>query len=97
MAEHVSKLKETIRELEAELESLDSIDQETRAVLESALAEITETLRRRDSGSPGPETLAEPQSLATKLQEAAEGFESSHPNLFGIVGRTVNALGQMGI
>jgi predicted RNase H-like nuclease (RuvC/YqgF family) len=94
MAEHISKLKETIRELEAELESLDSIDQETRAVLESALAEISETLRRRDSGA---ETHEEPQSLATKLQEAAEGFESSHPTLFGIVGRTVNALGQMGI
>lgn len=92
MAEQLDKLKETLRELETELSSLDSIDHETRSVLESALTDISEALRRRDPGA-----IAERQSLATRLQEAAEGFESSHPTLFGIVERTVNALGQMGI
>jgi hypothetical protein len=92
MAERLDKLRETVRELEEELASLDTIDPETRTVLESALAEISDALGRRD-----PASLARHDSLATRLQEAAEGFESSHPNLFGIVGRTVDALGQMGI
>ncbi len=92
MPERLDKLRETVRELETELASLDSIDPETRSVLETALTEIREALRRKDA-----EALARRDSLATRLQEAAEGFESSHPNLFGIVGRTIDALGQMGI
>ena len=94
MAQRIDKLRETVRELEAELASLDSIDPETRSVLESALADISDVLHRKDEAALAPPHT---QTLATRLQEAAEGFESSHPNLFGIVGRTVNALGQMGI
>ena len=69
MPDRLDKLRETVRELETELASLDSIDLETRSVLETALVEIRETLRRRD-----PESLARSHSLVTRLQDAAEGF-----------------------
>ena len=92
MPDRTEKLKAMIRELETELASLDSIDPETRDVLANAIAEISDTLRKKEPGS-----LEGQQSLVERLEEAAEGFESSHPTLSGIVGRMVNALGQMGI
>jgi hypothetical protein len=92
MAERIEKLKATIHELERELASLDSVDQETRDRLASALAEISDALRRKDSAA-----IERHESLVEKLQEAAEEFESSHPNIAGILGRMVNVLGQMGI
>jgi chromosome segregation ATPase len=91
MPDRVEKLKSTLRELEAELASLDSLDEETRAALQSAVDEISQRLRKREY---------QPQqadSLATRLQDAAGEFETSHPTLFGIVTRTIDALGQMGI
>jgi hypothetical protein len=90
MPDRLEKIRETIRDLEAELASLDSIDQETRSVLETAVTEISEILQR-------PGSAASRDSLANRLQQVAQGLESSHPNLFGVVERTVNALGQMGI
>ena len=90
MPERIDKLKSTLQELEAELASIDSLDEETRAVLESTLEEITQRLRKRSSDP-------QPESLAERLQDAASEFETSHPTLFGIVTRIVDALGQIGI
>lgn len=92
MSEQIEKLRATVQELEAELASLDSVDEETREVLAQAMAEISDTLRRQESP-----TAEEHQGLAARLQDAAEEFESSHPTLAGILGRLVNSLGQMGI
>jgi phytoene/squalene synthetase len=92
MNEQHDRLRETVSELEAELAALDSVDDETRRVLETALAEITEVLQRQERAE-----AERPHSLVERLEDAAKGLESSHPNLFGILRRTVNALGQMGI
>lgn len=92
MPERTEKLKSTIRELEAELASLESVDRDTRQALETAIKEISEALRRTDIDS-----LSHQHSLVERLQDAAEAFETSHPTLSGIIGRTINALGQMGI
>lgn len=92
MAERPEKLRSTLEELEKELASLDTLDDETRSVLETALEEISQALRRKDRAA-----LQSHDSIAARLQEAAEGFETSHPTLFGIVSRIVDALGQMGI
>ena len=90
MPDRIEKLKTTLRELEAELASIDSLDEETRAALEAAMEEIGQRLRKRDYH-------AQADSLTARLQDAAGEFETSHPTLFGIVTRTIDALGQMGI
>lgn len=92
MAERTERLRHTLQELEAELSSLDSLDDETRQVLETALEDISVALRKTGSTDPDHH-----DSVVHRLQEAAEGFETSHPTLFGVVQRMIDALGQMGI
>jgi hypothetical protein len=91
MPERLEKLKATIRDLEAELNSLTSVDAETRGLLEEAVEEIQSAMHKQ------PPSHLEPHSVAEKLKEVAEQFESSHPNLFGIVSRVIDSLGRMGI
>ena len=90
MSERIEKLKSTLQELETELASIDSLDEDTRAALESAMGEISQTLRKRN-------VEQQHETLAARLQDAAGEFETSHPTLFGIVTRAIDALGQMGI
>lgn len=92
MTEKSEKLQATLKELEDELASLDSLDEESRSALETALEEISVALQRSDDPS-----RTRDESLVARLQDAAGEFETSHPNLFGIVHRTIHALGQMGI
>jgi hypothetical protein len=93
MPERHGKLLETLRELESELASLESMDPKTRSALAGIIAEINEAMRRGSAG----EGMERHHSLMERLRESAVGYESSHPNLFGIIERTINALGQMGI
>lgn len=90
MPERIEKLRATVTELEKELASLSELDAPTRVLLEEAVSELQTTLAKQP-------TEIEPQSLTDQLTEAAKAFESSHPTLFGIVHRTIDALAQMGI
>ena len=87
----LDKLKATLQDLEAELNSLTTVDDEARQLLEEAIADIHSAIHPED-----PAQL-EPDTLSARLTAIAEDFESSHPTLFGIVGRIINVLGQMGI
>ena len=91
MPQRIAKLQATIEELQAELASLETVDSQTRAVLEDAVSEIEAALHTEEHAELGE------SSLITKLRDSAEQFEASHPTLFGIVSRTIDALGQMGI
>ena len=91
MPERLEKLRATVEELEEELQTLDSVDEETRGILNEAMAEIQEALHRND-----PDHL-EPESLSLRLQHAGQDFSSTHPTLGGIVSRMIDALGQWGI
>jgi septal ring factor EnvC (AmiA/AmiB activator) len=91
MPQRIAKLQATIEELQTELASLETVDDETRAVLENAVDEIQAALHKEEHTELGESTLI------TKLRDSAEKFEASHPTLFGIVSRTIDALGQMGI
>lgn len=91
MPQRIAKLQATIEELQAELASLETVDDQTRAALEEAVGEIQAALHKEEHGELGE------SSLITKLRDSAEQFEASHPTLFGIVSRTIDALGQMGI
>jgi len=92
MPEKHERLRATLQELESELASLKTLDDETRSVLETALAEIGDVLHKPDSSGQDHH-----ETMASRLRDAAKDFETSHPTLFGIVSRTIDALGQMGI
>ena len=90
MPERIERLQVTVAELEAELASLTELDGPTRALLEEAVGELQATLQKQP-------TEIEHHSLTQRLNESAKAFESSHPTLYGIVSRTIDALAQMGI
>jgi hypothetical protein len=90
MAQTSDKLRSTLKELEAELSSADSLDDETREQLASAIAEIAATLRR---GKRSETTRRAEASLQNRLTD----FEASHPQLAIIVGRLLDGLAQLGI
>ncbi len=91
MSEHTEKLKAAVAELEEELRSLETLDDETSEVLEEALREIQAAL------NPDEATELEAESLMDRLNDATHDFEGSHPTLTGIIGRLLDGLGQMGI
>ncbi|MBC8871054.1 MAG: DUF4404 family protein [Planctomycetes bacterium] len=91
MSEQVEKLKATVTELEEELQSLETLDDEAREVLEEALREIQAALNEEESAE------LEAESLMDRLNDATHDFEGSHPTLTGIIGRLIDGLGQMGI
>ena len=90
MSDRAEKLRATLAELETELESIDSLDDETRAELAAAAEEIAASLRR---GKRSDATARVEDSLQNRLVE----FEASHPQLAGIVTRLIDGLGQLGV
>ncbi len=91
MPERTEKLRALIGELESELHHIDESDEESKELLREASREILEALQQQ-----GPDGL-EPQTFIDRLKETTEDFEVSHPTLASLVGRVVDALGQMGI
>ena len=91
MPERKEKLRETLNELEAELQSLESLDPETRAMLAEAATEIQAALHKEDGDD------LEHHSLTERLRDAVQEFEADHPTLAGVLNRVIDALGQMGI
>ena len=87
MSSQSEKLRETVRELEAELQSLESVDADSRQVLEQALGEILEKL----VDDPPDEPLHE------RLTAATEHWEAQHPRLTNLLDRLIAGLSQLGI
>ncbi len=91
MSEQIENLRNVLRELQEELESIESLDDERFELLNAAVHDIDAALHEPD------DEPFEEQTLIERLQEAADQFESAHPTLTGIVSRAIDALGQMGI
>ncbi len=91
MSEHVEKLRATVLELEQELRSLPTVDDEARQVLQDAMRQIRTALHEEEQAE------QQRQTLRDQLQTAATEFEGSHPTLTGLLSRLVDGLGQMGI
>jgi hypothetical protein len=93
LPEDHERLRRTLAELHAELQSVDRVDPEVRTLLESAIDDIHGKL-----DAPSAE-VAEPQddTIANRLTEAARHFEVTHPTLSGTLGSVIDALGRMGI
>jgi len=90
MPDRLDRIRATLSELETELGSPDSLDDETREELAAAAAEIAAALRR---GKRSEKTRQAENSLQDRLVE----FEAQHPQLAGIVTRLIDGLGQLGI
>jgi hypothetical protein len=95
-AEEVSmpkaQLSERIREILGELEQIEAVDQDARDRLASVLEDIRAAVA--ESGEEAPDEHA---SLLERLNEAAQHFEESHPNLTAMVGRVADSLSNLGI
>ena len=91
MATDRQRLQATLDDLHAQLGEMEQADPEVRARLQATLAEIQAALAARAQRQP------EPESITTRLGEAARHFENSHPNLSGAIGSVIDALGRMGI
>jgi hypothetical protein len=91
MSDRLENLRVTLRELEAELRSLGTLDDETREQLAAAAEEIAVSLRRgKNRPATGNKTE---ESLQGRLAE----FEATHPQLAGVVMRLLDGLAQLGI
>lgn len=91
MPDRIENLRRTLRELDEELAQVEALDEESRQLLQSAAAEISEALAK------GEREKIAPATWTGRLSHAATGFEQSHPTLSRIVGNVVNALAQLGI
>ncbi len=92
MNDKVERLRAAIADLERELHGLEHSDPETRALLQSAAADISTALQRR-SGSAKPEVTESRNLLEQKVLE----FEASHPQVSLALSRFIDMLGQIGI
>ena len=86
------KLRETLAELESELEQIDSLDDETRRLLAETMGDIAETLlEKREPEDP------ESESFIDRLKGVGDDIYQSHPTTGRLVSRLIDILGQMGI
>jgi len=91
MSDRLEKLRATLRDLEAELQALGTLDDATREQLAAAAEEIATSLRRgKTKPTVGRQT---DQSLQGRLAD----FEAAHPQLAGVVTRLLDGLAQLGI
>jgi hypothetical protein len=88
------RLERKLAELQAELDELSNVDEPLRQRLEQTLADLRETLAAQQL----PEGQAQSHpGLVQRLTESARHFEETHPNLSGMIGSVIDALGRMGI
>jgi len=86
-----TRLRETLEELERELESSEAVDERSRERLAHVLGEVRELLHE------DVELREEHRSLLDRLREATREFEEEHPALAETVGRVATALSNLGI
>jgi uncharacterized protein DUF4404 len=86
------QLREQLERLDAELKSIESVDDASREVLQRVQEDVQNLLLR--SG-----TMAPPQevSITARLRQGIQHFEVTHPNLVAMMEQVVNTLSEMGI
>jgi len=91
MNDEREELHATLERLHEQLGDADDLDDQLRAELRDAIGDIGQALERRE------EAGEDDASLADRLGELTQEFESSHPRLAETVGRVVNMLANLGI
>lgn len=91
MDDERDKLKDTISQLQAQLDDIRQTNPALAAHLESTVAEAQRLLAAQQ---PEP---AQHRSVTERLSNAVLQYEASHPGLAGNLGSIIDALAQMGI
>jgi uncharacterized protein DUF4404 len=89
MDQHTRK---TLMELQAQLRHTESLPESEREFVDELYQEIEELLAR-----PRHEPIVRPHRLLEQLDDAAQRFEVTHPDMTGVIGRVIDALSTMGI
>jgi hypothetical protein len=87
----VEKLRAAVAELERQLATSSSLDDNSRQILDQALTDIRSALHEDEI------TKIDRQSLIQRLGVAVEMFEGTHPTVTGTLMRLVDGLREMGI
>ncbi len=85
-------LRESLRDLDAEIEQIDTVDDETRVILQDLAQDIQTLLARTAS----PDTV-EDHPLHERLSNSITYFEITHPRLSASISRVLDALVQLGL
>ncbi len=86
-----SDLRQILQSLHAELASTQHVDPELRALLITALGDISKLLEQPGAGA------AADAPLADRLEGVAVRFEAEHPALGTAIRQVVDTLGKAGI
>ena len=85
-------LRESLHDLDAEIERIDTVDDETRAALQDLAQDIQMLLARTTA----PDAL-EGQPLRERLSNSITYYEITHPQLSASISRVLDALVQLGL
>lgn len=84
-------LRNLIQTLHTELTAADSVDADSRAMLQQLIKDIEDLAAKEDKPAEHVE------SAAGQLESAALKLESEHPKLSIALGEVIDALGKLGI
>jgi hypothetical protein len=93
MSSDRDRLQRKLAELQVELDEQTNVEPQFRQRLEQTLEELQDVVAQ---SAPGADAEQHP-GLAQRLTESARHFEETHPNLSGMIGSVIDALGRMGI
>lgn len=86
------QLQERLKQLHADLQQVESVDDESRAILEKLEGDIHELI-----GSAEDERRGRYKGFGEGLRESIERFEASHPDLALTMGQLADMLAKIGI
>lgn len=86
------ELRNMLVQIHDELEHTESLDSESRALLEHLMADVQDLLNREEKGL---STQGHP--ITGRLRESIQMFELSHPNLTLSMGHLLDILSQAGV
>ena len=85
-------LLKTLERLHRDLSSADQVDPEAESLLRAVTDDIHRLL---DDQQESPQE--DSNSLSAKLQSLMQSWESDHPQIAGLIGKTAEALANLGI
>ena len=94
-----SELLKTLEAVHAELAEAQSVDDETRQLLDTLTKDLERLSEQSDAASAedAEQPTAEAQALATQVQDLVLQFEADHPKLTTALNQVAGALANLGI
>jgi mannitol-1-phosphate/altronate dehydrogenase len=90
-------IEDTINKIEQRLRSSENLPPDKRAELESLLAELRTEIATLPGVQEQTRDDSDDDDLLHKLNQSVTEFETTHPQLIGIVNRISTILANMGI